>query len=93
MVELLKSASTVMPIISGLTPITVVALALGTAWQLGSDQYRRWVARVLDAPYDPQIISHGQISATSAAIALEQSPIFARAFSVNDKHPPSSVIS
>lgn len=86
-VELLKSASTVMPAISGLTPITVVALALGTAWQLGSDQYRRWVARVLDAPYDPQIISHGQISATSAAIALEQSPIFAKAFNVERQQP------
>ncbi|MVV49706.1 hypothetical protein EJA72_15890 [Pseudomonas sp. PB120] len=86
-VELLKSAATVMPVISGLTPVTAVALALGTAWQLGSDQYRRWVARVLNAPYDPQIISHGQISATSAAIALEQSPIFNKAFSVERQQP------
>lgn len=80
-VELLKSAATVMPVISGLPPVAVVALALGTAWQLGSDQYRRWVARVLNAPYDPQIISHGRVSATSAAIALQQCPIFKKAFS------------
>ena len=60
---------------------------MGTAWQLGSDQYRRWVARVLNAPYDPQIISHGQVSATSAAIALEQCPIFKKAFSEQRPNP------
>jgi uncharacterized membrane-anchored protein YhcB (DUF1043 family) len=86
-VELLKSAATMMPVISGLPPVAVVALALGTARQLGSDQYRRWVARVLNAPYDPQIISHGQVSATSAAIALQQCPIFKKAFSAQLLNP------
>ncbi|WP_194791888.1 hypothetical protein [Pseudomonas sp. UFMG81] len=87
LVELLKSAATVMPVVSGLPPVAVVALTLGTAWQLGSDQYRRWVARVLNAPYDPQIISQGKVSGTSAAIALQQCPIFRQAFSAQLSSP------
>ncbi|WP_146047153.1 hypothetical protein [Aeromonas bestiarum] len=86
-VELLKSAATVMPVVSGLPPVAVVVLALGTAWQLGSDQYRRWVARVLNAPYDPQIISHGKVSGTSASIALQQCPIFNKTFGAQIANP------
>ena len=85
--SLLKTAAGALPAIGGLTPITALALVLGGGWRLGADQYRRWTARVLDAPYDPQLISLGRISPTSAAIALEQCPIFVHAFAAERAQP------
>lgn len=84
---LLKSAAGAMPAIAGLMPVAGLALILGVSWRLGSDQYRRWVARVLDAPYDPQLISLGLISPTSAQIALAACPIFSKAFADRQEQP------
>ncbi|MBK1679631.1 hypothetical protein [Rhodocyclus tenuis] len=84
---LLKTAAGAMPALANLTPAAGVALLLGVAWRLGSDQYRRWVARVLDAPYDPQLISLGLITPTSAEIALKDCPIFKKAFADRLQQP------
>lgn len=88
---LLRTAAGAMPALAGLPPVAGVALMLGVAWRLGSDQYRRWVARVLDAPFDPQLISVGLVSPTSAQIALEQCPVFARAFSAAERQQPAFI--
>lgn len=84
---LLKTAAGALPALGSLTPAAGLALLLGVAWRLGSDQYRRWLARVLDAPYDPQLISLGLISGESAVQALDQSPIFKKAFAGEAKPP------
>lgn len=88
---LLKTAAGAMPVLSGLPPVAGVVLMLGVAWRLGSDQYKRWVARVLDAPYDPQLISLGLITPTSAQIALEQCPVLCKAFPAAERQVPAFV--
>jgi hypothetical protein len=78
--SLLQHASGILPVVGGVTPVASLALLLGVGWRLGSEQYQRWVARVLDAPYDPTLIDIGRVTPTSAQIALANSPIFSKAF-------------
>jgi hypothetical protein len=84
---LVRNAAGLFPVIGGLGPAAPVALVLGLGWRLGSEQYQRWRARVLDAPYDPKLIDAGLITPTSAELAMERSPIFAKAFESRKNAP------
>jgi hypothetical protein len=57
-----------------------VALLLGLGWSLGAAAWRRFRARLLEAPHDPTLFEPGAITPASAELRLAQAPIFARLF-------------
>ncbi|MBS7809458.1 hypothetical protein [Roseococcus pinisoli] len=61
-------------------PLGGVALLLGLGWNLGSAAWRRFRARLLDAPYDPALFEPGTVTPASAELRLADAPIFARLF-------------
>ncbi|WP_085314240.1 hypothetical protein [Derxia lacustris] len=85
---LIEKAAGALPLVGTLGPAAGVLMVLGLGWQLGSEQYQRWVARVLDAPYNPQLIDPGYLTAASAGLCLERAPIFARAFAEEIRSQP-----
>ncbi len=76
---LLRLAAGALPALAG-GPLAGVAVVLGLGWQAGSAAWRRWRAQVLAAPHDPSLFDPGTITPASAALRLDQVPIFARAF-------------
>jgi len=82
---LLGKAAGALPAIGGLGPVASVALVLGLGWQLGSAEYRRWRARILAAPYEPQLIDFGVVTPTSAEIRMERCAIFSRVFAARKR--------
>lgn len=50
------------------------------AFRIGTEHYRRWVARVLDRPYGLDLYPEGLSDAAMALAALEVAPIFRRVF-------------
>lgn len=77
---MLRLAAGALPAMAG-GPLAGIAVALGLGWQAGSAAWRRWRAQVLAAPHDPTLFDPGTITPASAALRLDQAPIFARAFS------------
>ena len=76
---LLRTAAGALPAIAG-GPLAAVSLLLGLGWQAGSAAWRRWRAQVLAAPHDPTLFDPGSITPSSAALRLENAPLFAAAF-------------
>ncbi len=74
---LLRAAS---PLLPAAGPIGGLALLLGLGWNLGAAAWRRFRARLLDAPHDPALFEPGAITPASAELRLAASPIFARIF-------------
>lgn len=76
---LLRAAAPLLPAAAG-GPIAGLALLLGLGWNLGAAAWRRFRARLLDAPHDPALFEPGAITPASAELRLASAPIFARLF-------------
>ncbi|MBP0445852.1 hypothetical protein J8J14_13815 [Roseomonas sp. SSH11] len=63
-----------------LPPLGVVLGIAAVGARLGEDAYRRWVARVLQAPIAPGVIEPAALTSTMVLAALEISPEFASAW-------------
>lgn len=57
-----------------------VLLGAAGAFRIGTEHYRRWVARVLDRPYGLDLYPEGLTDAPMALAALEVAPIFRRVY-------------
>ncbi|MCA3349922.1 MAG: hypothetical protein INF97_04945 [Roseomonas sp.] len=77
---LLRAAASLLPAGTALGPIGAAATVIGLGWQFGAAEYQRWRARVLAAPFAPQLFDAGLITPSSAELRMESCPIFARAF-------------
>jgi len=77
---LLRAAASLLPAGTALGPLGAVATVIGLGWQFGAAEYQRWRARVLAAPFAPQLFDAGLITPSSAELRMETCPIFARAF-------------
>ncbi|MFN8982307.1 MAG: hypothetical protein ACK5X9_07220 [Alphaproteobacteria bacterium] len=77
---LLRGAGSLLPAGAALGPLGAVATVIGLGWQFGAAEYQRWRARVLAAPFAPQLFDAGLITPSSAELRMETCPIFARAF-------------
>ena len=77
---LLRAAASLLPAGTALGPIGAIATVIGLGWHFGAAEYQRWRARVLAAPFVPQLFDAGLITPSSAELRMEVSPIFARAF-------------
>jgi hypothetical protein len=78
---LLRAAAQLVPAAGG------VALLLGLGWNLGSAGWRRFRARLLDAPHDPTLFEPGTITPASAELRLAEAPIFRRLFAARAAEP------
>lgn len=76
---LLRTAAPMLPAAT-LGPLGGLALLLGLGWNLGAAAWRRFRARLLDAPHDPALFDPGTITPASAELRLAAAPIFARLF-------------
>jgi hypothetical protein len=76
----LIGAQPLLPAGTALGPIGAVATVIGLGWHFGAAEYQRWRARVLAAPFAPQLFDAGLITPSSAELRMETCPIFARAF-------------
>jgi hypothetical protein len=74
---LLRAAA---PLLPAAGPLGGLALLLGLGWNLGAAAWRRFRARLLEAPHDPALFEPGAITPASAELRLAASPIFARIF-------------
>jgi hypothetical protein len=81
---LLRAAAVLVP---AATPIGGVATLLGLGWNLGAAAWRRFRARLLDAPHDPALFDPGSITPESAELRLGEAPIFARLFAPRAAEP------
>ena len=76
------------PPIAGGGPLAAVSLLLGLGWQAGSAAWRRWRAQVLARAARPGAVRPRQPSRpSSAALRLENAPIFAAAFATLRDRP------
>jgi hypothetical protein len=57
-----------------------VLIGAAGAFRIGTEHYRRWVARVLDRPYGLDLYPEGLTDAAIALAALEAAPIFRRIY-------------
>ncbi|UPY36588.1 hypothetical protein [Sediminicoccus sp. KRV36] len=83
---LLRAAAPLLPAAMG-GPLVGIALLLGLGWNLGSAAWRRFRARLLEAPHDPALFEPGAITPASAELRLAASPIFARLFTLRLAEP------
>lgn len=77
---LLRVAASLLPAGTALGPIGAIASVIGLGWHFGAAEYQRWRARVLSAPFAPQLFDAGLITPSSAELRMESCPIFAQAF-------------
>jgi len=84
---LLRGAASLLPAGTALGPIGAVATVIGLGWHFGAAEYQRWRARVLAAPFAPQLFDAGLITPSSAELRMEACPIFARAFQDQKTRP------
>lgn len=83
---LLRAAAPALPLAAG-GPLGAAALVLGVGWNLGAGAWRRFRARLLEAPLDPALFDPGTITPASAELRLAQAPIFARLFTPRLEEP------
>jgi hypothetical protein len=83
---LLRAAAPALPMAAG-GPLGAAALVLGVGWNLGAGAWRRFRARLLEAPLDPALFEPGAITPASAELRLAQAPIFARLFTPRLEEP------
>ena len=74
---LLRAAAPLLPAAAG-GPLAAVAALLSAGYALGSEAWRRFRARLLDAPHDPRLFEPGAITPASAALRLEEAPLLKR---------------
>jgi hypothetical protein len=83
---LLRAAAPALPALAG-GPLGGAALLLGLGWNLGAGAWRRFRARLLEAPFDPALFEPGAITPESAALRLADAPIFQRLFAARVAEP------
>lgn len=73
-VLLSKAAPLVAPAMPTLGPIAGIVMLLGVGAKLGSDQFKRWRARVLAAPLAQGLVESGTLTLPLTRAALENAP-------------------
>lgn len=73
--------------IPGLTPVSALVALLSLGTKLGSAEYERWRARVLAAPLAHGLVEFGTVTPDDAHAALQESPIFLKAFAEEVDRP------
>ncbi|GKI77612.1 hypothetical protein [Klebsiella variicola] len=73
-VLLSKAAPLVAPAMPALGPIAGIVMLLGVGAKLGSDQFKRWRARVLAAPLAQGLVESGTLTLPLTRAALENAP-------------------
>jgi hypothetical protein len=61
-------------------PLAIATIVIGIGSKLAGAAYQRWVARVLAAPYTPELFPPTVIDSAVAMSIARSSPIFSRAF-------------
>lgn len=61
-------------------PLAIAGIVAIVGARLAGSAYDRWVARVLNAPYTPELFPPTVIDAAVAMSILRASPVFAKAF-------------
>ncbi len=74
---LLRAAAPALPAAAG-GPLAGPAMLLGLGWNLGAGAWRRFRARLFEAPLDPALFDPGAIPRVSAEVRLGAAPILAR---------------
>jgi len=74
---LLRAAAPLLPAVAG-GPVAAVAALLSAGYLLGAEAWRRFRARLLDAPHDPRLFEPGAITPASAELRLEEAPLLRR---------------
>ncbi|MEO1091576.1 MAG: hypothetical protein AAFX81_13155 [Pseudomonadota bacterium] len=82
-----KALGTFGPILAKLSPALglagpagMVLGIVGVGARLGDAAYTRWKVRILDAPYEPNLLPPASITSNSIIPAIKLSPVFAEAF-------------
>ncbi|HCA9669769.1 hypothetical protein ACYZFF_11280 [Klebsiella variicola] len=87
-VLLSKAAPLVAPAMPALGPIAGIVMLLGVGAKLGSDQFKRWRARVLAAPLAQGLVESGTLTLPLTRAALEKAPAAIPFFAAR---PPAEV--
>lgn len=87
-VLLSKAAPLVAPAMPALGPIAGIVMLLGVGAKLGSDQFKRWRARVLAAPLAQGLVESGTLTLPLTRAALENAPAAIPFFAAR---PPAEV--
>ncbi len=74
---LVRAAAPLLPAAAG-GPAAAAAAILSAGWMLGAAAWRRFRARLLDAPHDPRLFDPGAITPASAELRLEAAPLLKR---------------
>ncbi|MFL1463258.1 hypothetical protein ACI6QG_13710, partial [Roseococcus sp. DSY-14] len=74
---LVRAAAPLLPAAAG-GPVAAVAALLSAGWMLGAEAWRRFRARLLDAPHDPRLFEPGAITPASAELRLAEAPLLRR---------------
>lgn len=74
---LLRAAAPLLPAVAG-GPVAAVAALLSAGYGLGAEAWRRFRARLLDAPHDPRLFEPGAITPASTELRLAEAPILRR---------------
>jgi hypothetical protein len=78
---LLQAASSFAGVLGGsLPPLVIASAVVAIGSRLAGAAYDRWVARVLHAPYTPELFPPTVIDASTAMTITLQSPVLKRAF-------------
>lgn len=83
-----KAAPLVAPAMPALGPIAGIVMLLGVGAKLGSDQFKRWRARVLAAPLAQGLVESGTLTLPLTRAALENAPAAIPFFAAR---PPAEV--
>lgn len=83
-----KAAPLVAPAMPALGPIAGIVMLLGVGAKLGSDQFKRWRARVLAAPLAQGLVESGTLTLPLTRAALKNAPAAIPFFAAR---PPAEV--
>ncbi len=75
-----KAGPLVANVVPALGPLGGIAMLLGIGVKLGSDQFKRWRARVLAAPLAQGLVEAGTLTPQLARAALERTPSVSASF-------------
>ena len=66
-------------------PLAIASIVIAVGSKLAGAAYNRWVARVLAAPYTPELFPPTVIDSAVAISIAQSSPIFSQALKTGDK--------
>lgn len=83
---LVRAAAPLLPAAAA-GPVAAVAALLSAGYALGADAWRRFRARLLDAPHDPRLFEAGAVTPSAAALRLREAPTMARVLGARAGEP------